>query len=80
MILLKKTPRPLRASIKRDPIHPKDYLYLKQAISCEDCSHFNSQGENCTLGYQSRYHRRDFQNNEYEKTGKVALCRFLEVD
>lgn len=76
----KKTPKPLRVGIKRDPIHPADFLKYTHPTSCEDCTHFAATTSYCTLGYQSKWHRRDFQNHEYAVTGKMALCRFLEID
>lgn len=49
-------------------------------FSCEDCSHFDYLKQTCTLGYVTRWHRKDFQKLSYELTGKMALCRFQEID
>lgn len=76
----KKTPKPLRTGIKRDGIHPSDYIRYLQPLSCEDCTHFKPSDESCTLGYVTKWHRRAFQKHEYELKGKMALCRFLEID
>lgn len=74
------TPKKLRTSIKHDAIHPGDYNKYSMPIACEDCTHFNRENPGCTLGYESKHHRRERQKSDYELTGKVALCRFLEID
>jgi hypothetical protein len=74
------TPRRLRPSIRFDGVNPGDYQKYEFRFSCEDCSHFDSASENCTLGYESKWHRKEFQKKSYELSGKMALCRFLEID
>lgn len=74
------TPKRLNTSIKFDGIHPADYLKFDLRLSCEDCTHFNHEAESCTLGYVTQWHRKAFQEHSYELTGKVALCRFQEID
>lgn len=76
----KKTAKRPRVSIRRDPVHPSDYLRYRFRSACEDCTHFKASDASCTLGYATKWHRRDFQTAEYERTGKMALCRFLEID
>lgn len=75
-----KTPKRIRPSIKHDPIHPSDYLKYEIAMACEDCTHFKSDDATCTLGYHTIHHRRETQKQSYELTGKVAICRFMEID
>jgi len=75
-----KTPKFPRSSIKRDYISPQDYNFYQIRFSCEDCSHFSKKSDSCTLGYHSRWHKKSFQQSEYERTGKMALCRFIEID
>jgi hypothetical protein len=75
-----KTPKPLRGSIKHDVIHPADYLKYNFPISCEECSHYNSTEKSCTLGYNPKWHLHEYQSKTYELSGKVALCRFMEID
>ena len=81
-----KTPKHLRASIRHDPVHPVDYLKYRFLSACEDCTHFanhtndSTDTEVCTLGYNSKPHRRSVQVKSYELSGKMALCRFIEVD
>lgn len=67
-------------SIKKDKIHPKDYLTYDFRISCEDCSHFNLENSSCTLGYKTDPHRKKEQIKSYILSGNVALCRFHEID
>jgi hypothetical protein len=74
------TPKRLRTSIRFDAVNPVDYLKYDFRFSCEDCTHFNSENESCTLGYNSSWHRKDFQIKSYDLSGKMALCRFLEID
>lgn len=73
-----RTPRRLRTSIRFDTVNPTDYLKYDFRTACEDCTHFDGKG--CSQGYESKWHRRDFQTKSYELSGKVALCRFLEID
>ncbi|MCS6837426.1 MAG: hypothetical protein NZ480_01145 [Bdellovibrionaceae bacterium] len=74
------TTKPLKNSIKRDGLHPKFYNSMKHALSCEDCSHFAPSSGICTIGYVNHWHRKKFQEHEYHLTGKMALCRFIEID
>lgn len=76
----KKTPRPLRASIRRDGISPWDFQNRQHAMACEDCTHFKTSDKTCTLGNITKWHLKEFQRLEYARTGKVALCRFMEID
>ncbi len=75
-----KTPKRLRTGIKFDPINPRDYLKYDFPTACEDCTHFDRENAKCTLGYESAWHRREYQVHSYEISGKMALCRFLEID
>ena len=76
----KKTPKKLRPSIRFDPIHPVDYLKYDFRLACEECTHFNHENTDCTLGYNTKWHRKEFQRQSYELSGKMALCRFMEID
>jgi hypothetical protein len=75
-----KTPKRLHTSIRFDTVNPGDYLKYDFRSSCEDCTHFNRDVESCTLGYESKWHRKEFQTQSFELSGKMALCRFLEID
>lgn len=74
------TPKRLRTSIRHDAVNASDYLTYKMPSACEDCTHFNAREESCTLGYNSEHHRREYQKKCFELSGKMALCRFLEID
>jgi hypothetical protein len=75
-----QTPKRLKTSIRFDSMNPSDYLRYDFRFACEDCSHFNPETTKCTLGYETKWHLRDFQKKSYDLTGKMALCRFLEID
>lgn len=72
--------RRLQPSIKKDGINPSDYLKYKLPWACEDCTHFNHLKKACTLGYPSHHHLRETQTKAYLLSGKMALCRFQELD
>lgn len=72
--------RPQPRSIKYDVVDPRDHLYYNHAFACEHCSHFSTIGPTCTLGYNVEPHLLTRQLTSYNKTGKMAFCRFLEID
>jgi hypothetical protein len=76
----KKTSNRINPSIKKDVIHPSDYLHFSLSFSCEECSHFNPETEACTIGYVSAHHRKAEQTRQYLLSGSMALCRFHEID
>lgn len=76
----KGTIRRPRSSIKKDAINPRDYMKYDLPWSCDRCSHFDTSKEVCTLGYNSEHHRQKAQLESYKLNGKMALCRFLEID
>jgi len=63
-----------------DPIHPKDWRELNLIYYCEQCSHYDENGRRCTIGYDSSVHDKKAQDSAYERTGRVAFCRFMEID
>lgn len=71
---------PARRSLILDPIHPKDYQELTIIHCCEQCSHFAPADRSCTLGYVAENHWAETQKHNYELYGKVAFCRFSEID
>lgn len=75
-----KTPARIRPTIKKDPIKASDYLHYNLPICCEDCSHFKASEEGCTLGFKTEPHLKRNVEKSYAMSGKVALCRFLEID
>lgn len=75
-----KTPKRITQSIKKDAVHPTDFRKYVFLSACDDCSHFDTAKEECTFGYRVAPHRRAQQIKDYEMSGKMALCRFLEID
>lgn len=67
---------------------PIDFLKYDFTFACEQCSHFapnndpqkESGGGLCTIGYSTEPHRREANLKSYELSGRMAFCRFLEVD
>lgn len=78
--MAKKTPSRIRPSMKKDVIHPRDFNAFKIPYACEDCSHFASATKTCTLGFNTEPHLRENANKSYQLSGKIAQCRFLEID
>lgn len=66
--------------MKKDVIHPRDYNSYKLPYACEDCSYFSSENATCTLGFNTTPHLKKNQIQSYELSGKMALCRFIEID
>ena len=72
-------PKPSPRSIALDKVHPRDFNHLDLRFFCDDCSHYSTRESICTLGYRAQ-HTRAEQSKVYELTGKMALCRALEID
>ncbi len=77
---MKISAKKIRPSIKKDQIHPTDYNKYKMPYACEDCSHFRLENLSCTLGYKTEPHLKANQIKSYETSGKLSLCRFIEID
>lgn len=75
-----KTPKKLRNSIRLDAVNPTDFLKYDFRSACEDCTHFCQEPQSCTLGYNHEPHLRAEQTRSFHLNGKMALCRFLEID
>jgi len=75
----KSKPR-LQPSIKKEAIHPQDYMKYETRFSCEDCSHFDGERTVCTIGYNPQHHLKAVQEHQYELAGNMAFCRFIEID
>ncbi len=69
-----------RRSLILDPVHPTDHRELSYTYCCEQCSHFCVETESCTIGYEAKLHRQKRQLELYELTGRMAFCRFMEID
>lgn len=74
------TPKRVSQSIKKDNVKASDYLNYEHRWSCEDCTHFKSSDESCTLGYVTSHHLQRQQDHDFELGGKIAFCRFHEID
>lgn len=70
----------LKRSVILDPIHPRDYRELNIIFYCEQCVHFDSKAKACTIGYDASIHMKAVQERNYELYGRVAFCRFCEID
>lgn len=77
---IKQSSARIRPSMKKDVIHPRDFNAFKIPYACEDCSHFASETTKCTLGFNTANHLRANSLHSYELSGKIAQCRFLEID
>ena len=75
-----KTPKRIRPTIKKEIVDPSDWLTYKSVWSCEDCSHFDLKNIKCTLGYDVENHLKKAQIKSFELSGRIAFCRFLEID
>jgi hypothetical protein len=73
-------PKRIRASIKKDVVNPHDYLNYDIRSACEECSHFAAEKVQCTLGFNVAPHLKAQQTHEMELSGRMALCRFHEID
>ena len=71
---------PIRRTLILDPIHPRDYREFTIIHCCEQCSHFAHDRKACTIGYEAENHLAARQRELYERTGRVAFCRFCEID
>jgi hypothetical protein len=67
-------------SIIIDPIHPKDFREVNIAYCCEQCSYYSPSSQRCAMGFKVEKHQKAQQLKLYHLTGKMALCRSLEVD
>ena len=74
------TPKRLQQSIRHDPVNATDYMKYNLPWACEDCTHYNPEQDQCTIGYHTKWHKRAYQKHTYELSGTMALCRFQEID
>lgn len=70
----------VKRSLILDPIHPRDFRELEIVYYCEQCSHFAAETQSCTIGYDASKHLKAVQDRNYEMYGRVAFCRFSEID
>jgi len=72
-------PKRQRRSIKLDRVNPQDFARIKMRFFCDDCSHYSPSQKICTMGYIPQ-HTVDAQLEQYNRTGMMAFCRFIEID
>lgn len=75
-----KSKPPLRRGMIHDAIDPQLFNKINIIMSCEQCSYFDCEQIRCTLGHDHKKHLHSVQMKNYELTGRVALCRNLEID
>lgn len=75
-----RTPKSPRKGIILDRVHPADFMKISFTYCCEQCSHFSNETQTCTFGYIAKAHLREQQLKVYEQTGRMAFCRYLEID
>jgi hypothetical protein len=71
---------PIRRRLILDAIEPQYWGKLEVTYYCEQCSYYIPESEGCTMGLPTAPHRKEQQQKTYELTGRVAFCRYLEVD
>ena len=74
----------IKRSLILDPIHPRDWRELRIIYACEQCVHYDENeptvARRCTIGYDASMHVKEAQDKTYRLTGRVAFCRFTEID
>ena len=76
----RKKTKLLKRGIVHDPIPAKDFRELNLVFACEHCSYFDGNSEQCIFGHNAANHRYDQQIKTYHTTGRMAICRNLEID
>jgi hypothetical protein len=80
MSMQKQTPPRPRRSIKLDRVNPTDFMKMNTIYACEQCSHYNEDTAQCTIGYWPELHRKEIQLERMRTHSHMAFCRFLEID
>ena len=70
----------IKKGIIKERIKAKDLTQLNFKYACEDCSYFIPEKNLCSLGYNTEPHLKVNQDRQHQLTGKLILCRFLEID
>ena len=71
---------PFRRSIILDPVHAADFNGLNLVYACEQCSYFAPESKSCAMGFRTEPHLKANQEALYNRTGRMAICRFQEID
>lgn len=75
-----KKSKPLKRGIILDSVHPADYNNMNLIYHCEQCSYFKPDDESCVFGYDTSVHLKKAQDKQFNLNGKMAFCRFQEID
>ncbi|MBC87435.1 MAG: hypothetical protein CL677_09695 [Bdellovibrionaceae bacterium] len=77
---IKKKRKLLRRGIVHDAISGRDFRELNLIYACEQCTYFDENSTSCILGHNAKNHLEERQLKTYYNTGRMALCRNLEID
>lgn len=67
-------------SVIKDPVKAKDFNQLNIIFACEQCSYFQPHNGLCNLGFPNGVHKRKAQMKNYNMSGRLAFCRYSEID
>ena len=67
-------------SIIKDKVKASDYNNLNLIYHCEQCSYFEPDSGKCNLGFANTHHLKVTQDRYFNLGGRMAFCRFLEID
>ena len=71
---------PYRRTVKSDRVDAWAFQNLNMIYCCEQCSHFDGENRACTIGYTASDHCRQTADESFRLDGRIAFCRFLEID
>ena len=63
-----------------DPVKASDFLNLNIVYACEQCTYFSEEKKTCAMGFNTALHLKKNQDELYNRTGRLAICRFQEID
>lgn len=69
-----------KKSLKQESISPSIFNTKQLIYSCEDCSFFIKKQKACEMGLNSKIYQNQQQKALYNRTGKLNICLFLEID
>lgn len=74
------SPKKIRRSIKLDRVQAADLRTFDIVYSCERCSFYAPDNNECMMGMPTEPHLEAEQRTRFNITGHMAFCRFLEID
>lgn len=63
-----------------DPVKEEYLTDLRLTYCCEQCTHFDDEKLQCTFGFPTKPHLRETQLAELKRSGRMAICRLMEID